>query len=81
MNVRIRLFAVARQLAGAEVITVELSEPATIGRLRAALAAQVPALAAVLPHVLFAIGSQYAADDTPVPAGGEVACIPPVSGG
>jgi sulfur-carrier protein len=81
VNVRVRLFAVARQLAGAEVISFELPEPATIATLREALAAEVPALAAVLPHVLFAIGSQYAKDDSPVPAGGEVACIPPVSGG
>ncbi len=81
MNVRIRLFAVARQLAGAEVISLELPEASTIARLREALAAEVPALAAVLPHVLFAIGSQYAQEDTLVPDGGEVACIPPVSGG
>jgi molybdopterin converting factor small subunit len=81
VNVRIRLFAVARQLAGTEVISLELPAASTIAGLREALAAQVPALAAVLPHVLFAIGSQYAQDDSPLPAGGEVACIPPVSGG
>jgi molybdopterin synthase sulfur carrier subunit len=81
VSVQIRLFAVARELAEAEIVALDIRQPCTIGQLRARLAAQVPALAAVLPHVLFAIGSQYAAEDTIVPDGAEVACIPPVSGG
>lgn len=81
MNVRIRLFAVAKELAGRDVISLDLPAGSTISQLRVQLAAEVPALAAVLPHVLFAIGSQYAQDDSAIPAGSEVACIPPVSGG
>ncbi len=42
--VRLRLFALARQLAAADTIEVELPEPATIGQLRAQLAAACPAL-------------------------------------
>ncbi len=81
MNVQIRLFAVARELAGVDTIEVSLGEPYTVAELRRALAARAPALAGVLPQVLFAIGSQYVGDGTVVTADAEVACIPPVSGG
>ena len=81
MNVQVQLFAVARQLAGRETVAVSLSEPATIGRLRQALREQFPALAAVLPHVMFAVNAEYADDEAIIPLGAAVACIPPVSGG
>jgi molybdopterin converting factor subunit 1 len=81
MNVRVRLFAVAKQLAGQDSITLDLPVGSTVSQLRERLAAEVPALGAVLPQVLFAIGSEYAKDDSVITAGPEVACIPPVSGG
>ncbi len=81
MSVQVRLFAVARELAGADVVSLELPALGTVRDLRAALAAEVPALAEILPHVLFAIDSQYVAEESVVPDGIEVACIPPVSGG
>ena len=81
MNVRIRLFAVAKELAGRGSISLELPEGGTVGQLRARLADEVPALAHVLPRVLFAVGSDYARDEDVIPADSEVACIPPVSGG
>jgi molybdopterin converting factor small subunit len=34
-----------------------------------------------LPHVLFAVGSEYAGDERPIREGSQIACIPPVSGG
>ena len=40
-----------------------------------------PQLAPLVAHATFAIGSRYADDRQPIPAGAEVACIPPVSGG
>jgi molybdopterin converting factor subunit 1 len=81
MNVRIQLFAIARQLAGQEVVELSLPEGATVNQLRRALQAQVPALAAVLPHVVFAVDAEYADDQAVIPAGASIACIPPVSGG
>lgn len=81
MKIIVRLFAVARQLAGRETIELEVSPGTTIGQLRALVAAEIPDLAPVLPHVLFAVGSAYARDDEPIPPGAQVACIPPVSGG
>ena len=81
MNVRVRLFAVARELAGCDWVSLEVPEGSTVAQLRARLAAEFPALAAVLPQVLFAVGSEYVPNDAVLAAGSEVACIPPVSGG
>ncbi len=81
MKVRVRLFAAARQAAGSDAVEVDLPPGATVADLRGRLAEQLPQLSALLSHVLFAVGMQYAGDSTPLPAGAEVACIPPVSGG
>ncbi len=81
MKIAVRLFAVARQLAGREVMHVELPDGSTVAQLREQLAAEVPALRGVLPQMLVAVGSEYARDNTVIVEGREVACIPPVSGG
>jgi molybdopterin converting factor subunit 1 len=81
MIVRVRLFAAARQLAGADQVTVELANGATVGDLRRALTDQYPTLARLLPQTLFAIDTEYVADAAVVAPEAEIACIPPVSGG
>lgn len=81
MRVEVLLFAVARQRAGREAVVVDLPEGGTVSALKAALAQAEPALAPLLPGLLFAVAGEYATDDTPVPPGAEVAAIPPVSGG
>ncbi|HEY2894030.1 MAG TPA: MoaD/ThiS family protein [Pirellulales bacterium] len=81
MKVRVRLFAVARELSSCDSLELELPEGSTIGDLRAALAKRVPALEEVLPGVMFAIGTSYASNKTLLGPDAEVACIPPVSGG
>ena len=79
--VRLRLFAVAREIVGAEVLEIELADGATVGALREAFASRAPAIAHLLPHMLFAVGNEYAEDGAPIAPNAEVACIPPVSGG
>lgn len=81
MKVCVRLFAVARQLAGRDQVSLDLSDGATIADLRQRLGAEVPQLASILPQVVFAVAAEYADDRTSIPSGAEVACIPPVSGG
>lgn len=81
MTVRVQLFALAKDLAQTGLVELSLRDGATVGDLRRALAEQVPALASVLGHVLFAINAEYATDGTVIPPGADVACIPPVSGG
>ena len=81
MKVRVKLFAVARQRVGRDAVDVELSSSATIRQLRGALVEQYPALVDVIPHVRFAVNSEYAGDTAAIPAAAEIAIIPPVSGG
>ena len=81
MKVRVRLFALARERAGAEWVELSLETGATIGDLREQLAREHSGLAAIVPHVAFAVGTRYAGDQTVIAEGSEIACIPPVSGG
>jgi molybdopterin converting factor subunit 1 len=81
VRIEVRLFAVARQRSGRAATSLELPDGATVGDLRQALAAAHPELAPLVPGLMFAIDTEYATDDRPVPPGAEVAAIPPVSGG
>ncbi|HEY4312454.1 MAG TPA: MoaD/ThiS family protein [Pirellulales bacterium] len=81
MTVRVKLFAVARELTGRDVLEITVPAGATVGGLRAALVVAAPELEKVARHVMFAIGTEYADDAQPLVEGVEVACIPPVSGG
>jgi len=81
MRVRVKLFAVARELAGRSEVEIAVAEGATVADVRQTLAAAVPALAEVLPHTLLAVDAQYANETTVVTEQTELALIPPVSGG
>lgn len=81
MKVRVRLFALARQLAGAEAIELELPAGASVRQLRDELPREYPALAGLLPTMMIAVNAEYASDTAVIPADAEVAIIPPVSGG
>jgi len=78
MVVRVRLFAMLRERAGASELSLELPEGACV---RDALAdAAVASLADGLPLVM-AVNREYASADAPLSPGDELALIPPVSGG
>ena len=62
MKVEVRLFARARDAAGAERVTVELPAGARVVDLRAALAADFPNLRPLAPSLLVAVGTDYADD-------------------
>jgi molybdopterin converting factor subunit 1 len=81
MMVRVRLFAMARELAGRDELSVELADGRTVADVRRALAELMPTLGGVLSHSLVAVDTRYANDDTPVDERSEIAIIPPVSGG
>jgi len=78
---RVLLFARARELAGAEALEINLPPRATVADLRVALAKQCERIAKLVERSAIAVNNEYAADATPVPAGAEVAVLPPVSGG
>ena len=81
MHLAVRLFAVVRQWANADQIEVDVPENSNIAELRRALLARLPQLSQFGPQLRFSVNAQYADDATPIPAGAEVACIPPPSGG
>ena len=81
MQVTIKLFAAAKDLARADQITIDLAPNSTIEALRAALTKQHPALTQIAAHSLWAIGAEYASDQTTINEKSELALIPPVSGG
>jgi len=81
MKIEVKLFAVAKQIANAESVALELSEEATVGQLRQAIVARFPDLSATMSHIAIAVDAQYAGDDVVLSPASEVACIPPVSGG
>ena len=81
MLVHVRLFARARDLAGADMLRVELPDGATVADLRRRLAADYPALSALLERSALAVANEFAADSLVLSANAEVALLPPVSGG
>jgi molybdopterin converting factor small subunit len=81
MKFRIQLFAIASQLADSDSLELDLPPGATVAELRARLVEQVPSLAPVARHLLFAIDAKYADDQVEITPGADIACIPPVSGG
>ncbi len=78
---KVCLFARAREVVGAESVTLHLTGSASITTLREALVEQNPELQPMADNLLFAINQDYAANDTAISPDSEIACFPPVSGG
>ena len=79
--VRIKLFAVAKEYAGGDTLSLELPEQATVADVRRELVARIPQLVEMQSRLMIAVDMQYADDQTPVGPEADIACIPPVSGG
>jgi MoaE-MoaD fusion protein len=81
VRVRVRLFAIQREIAGAREVALDLSAGATIEDAWTALVGLHPRLAPGRPSVRFALNTEYADADAVLNDGDELAIIPPVSGG
>ncbi len=81
LHVRIRLFAIQRELAATREVAVDLAPGATIHDAWDALVARFPQLSPGRASVRYARNGAYADGDTELSDGDEVAMIPPVSGG
>jgi molybdopterin synthase catalytic subunit len=81
VHIRVRLFAIQRELAGTREVALDLADGATVADAWDALVAQHPAVAPGRDFVRFARNGAYADAATTVEDGDEVAMIPPVSGG
>ena len=80
MKVSVRLFAGLRERAGTDRLEVELPEDARVADVLAAMAG-TPVGALRPRECVVAVNREYAAADSPVQAGDEIALVPPVSGG
>lgn len=81
MQLSVRLFARARDLAGSDSVTVELPDDSSIADLKSALESQHESLAPIVPHLLVALGTDYADESTKLTSDANISCFPPVSGG
>lgn len=81
MHITVRYFAALRERAGRSSEQLALPAGATAADALAALAARYPALQPALAQTRCAVNQEYAAPDTPLRDGDELALIPPVSGG
>jgi molybdopterin converting factor subunit 1 len=81
MTIKIKLFALLRDAAGAGEITLDLPADATVGTAAEHLIERFPQLESHLPRCAFAVNFEYASLGEPLHDGDELAAIPPVSGG
>jgi molybdopterin converting factor small subunit len=81
MSVSVQLFARARDLVGAAVLTVEMPLNATVGDLRRELGAEHPQLKSLLERSALAINDEFVDDPLVIPLNARIAILPPVSGG
>jgi molybdopterin synthase catalytic subunit len=82
MEVEVRLFAMLRERAGSDSVTVDLPPGATVRDALDAVGSRhgLGELIAAMP-VVMAVNREYADDGDTLSAGDELALIPPVSGG
>ena len=81
MKVRVKCFAVAREIVGTGELVVELPEGSTLTQLLEQVRRQFPRLEGLAGSLMFSVNREYAPFDKKLAAGDEVGLIPPVSGG
>jgi molybdopterin converting factor subunit 1 len=81
MRVTVRLFGPIREAAGAKELHVQLAEGASAADLRALLEEKHPEIAALGARLRVSVNREFAAAETVLADGDEVALLPPVSGG
>jgi molybdopterin synthase sulfur carrier subunit len=81
--IEVLFFARLRETLDLARLALELSEPTTLGALKAQLAARGPGWHAQFAgcQVLAAVNQEMADDATPIRPGDEVAFFPPATGG
>ena len=81
MNVKILFFATMKERCGTDVMTLELSNNASVTDLKTMLGEQMPALEKSLPTALVSVNGEFAFPEDQIPPDAEVGIFPPVSGG
>ena len=80
MEVKIKLFALGRDLIGKNELHLSLNDGATVETAIKALSAEYPQFS-TLTTFMVAVNQEYADRQAALQNGDEVAIIPPVSGG
>jgi len=81
MEIRVLYFAAAREAVGLADETLEVRAGVDVEEVTRLLAERHPRAGRVLARCRLAVDRRLAKPSDPVPAGAEVALIPPVSGG
>lgn len=80
-EIRVRLFAAAKQILGVEFAAVPLLPPHDVSSLKTQLALRHPLIASLVAQSRLAVNAAYASPEQRIDPRDEVALIPPVSGG
>ncbi len=80
MEINVLAFGIAKDIFGASVITLQLTNDATVSNLKYQLEHQYPKLKQLASYMV-AVNNEYALDGDTVHQRDEIAIIPPVSGG
>ena len=81
MELNVRLFALYRERAGGNIVSVTLRDGATVADLTDEVRRQIPNLAPPEVKIVVAVNTDYADSDIILQPGDDVCLIPPVSGG
>ena len=81
MTHTVLFFAQARDHAGVSASALELPAGSRVADALAAIRAAHPALDPLLGHLAVAVNGELVSRDASIPAGAELALLPPVSGG
>lgn len=81
MRVEVLLFGVLARRVGERRLTLELPEGATVGAALEVLSGRYEAIGALRQRLATAVDMAYVGSDFVLTEGGEMALIPPVSGG
>jgi len=81
MQVRVLFFGVLKDLAGQSSDSLTLPEHATLGDVLAHYQTRIVGLGNLSASLAMSVNQQYAASETQLRSGDEIAFLPPVSGG
>ena len=81
MELNVRLFALYRERAGGNTVSVTLRDGATVADLTDEVRRRIPNLAPPEVKIVVAVNTDYADSDIILQPGDDVCLIPPVSGG
>lgn len=81
VRVTVRLFAMGRELVGANFVELAVPAGCSLEFIKRTLTERFPALKPWMPRMLFAADNQYLGSDHRFFADRELLCFPPASGG